>query len=38
MTVETARHDWEPSNYSHAMHTDPVCNVCGEPRKARMHR
>jgi hypothetical protein len=26
------RHDYEPSEESHPMHTDPVCNVCGSPK------
>lgn len=27
-------HDYEPGEEYHPMHTDPLCRVCGAPRKA----
>lgn len=27
-------HDYEPGTERHPMHTDPLCRICGEPKKA----
>lgn len=29
LTSSTQRHEYEPGDGRHAMHTDPLCNVCG---------
>jgi hypothetical protein len=29
----TERHEYEPGEGSHPMHTDPLCKVCGAPKK-----
>jgi hypothetical protein len=26
-------HDYEPGDSYSPMHTDPVCRICGEPKK-----
>jgi hypothetical protein len=31
------RHDYEPGDDHHPMHTDPLCAVCGRPRKESVH-
>ncbi len=31
-------HDYEPGEVTHPMHSDPLCCVCGLPRKTREHR
>ncbi len=36
-TPEDARHDYEPSEHHHPMHTDPVCAVCGRAKNAPQH-
>lgn len=30
-------HDYERGETQHHMHTDPLCLVCGLPRKANVH-
>lgn len=32
------RHDYEPGEDTHPMHTDPACKACGRPKKDRVHR
>jgi hypothetical protein len=34
---EQERHEYEPGERTHPMHTDPVCRVCGEPKKSPQH-
>lgn len=36
ITVE--RHDYEPGERTHPMHTDPLCRACGQPKNDRVHR
>jgi hypothetical protein len=36
--VESARHEYEPSDVTTPMHTDPRCAVCGEPKSSAVHR
>lgn len=31
------KHDYEPGEATHPMHTDPLCRVCGYPKKAGVH-
>lgn len=38
MTAETHRHDYEPGDHAHPMQTDPACRICGQPKKAVVHR
>jgi len=35
---DSVRHDYEPGETTHPMHTDPDCRVCGLGRKSIMHR
>lgn len=30
-------HDYEPSDQTHRMHTDPACAACGQPKNSRGH-
>lgn len=30
----TERHDYEPGDDTHAMQTDPDCQVCGQPHRS----
>lgn len=30
-------HDYEPGDERHAMHTDPLCRICGQSKKAKVH-
>lgn len=32
------RHDYEPGDTRHPMHTDPACRVCGRPARDGSHR
>jgi hypothetical protein len=31
------RCDYEPGDMTHPMHTDPLCRICGQPKRARTH-
>ena len=37
-TAEDERHDYEPGDGSHPMHTDPLCRICGKAKRDRIHR
>lgn len=32
------KHDYEPGETIHPMHTDPLCSVCGYPKNTGVHR
>lgn len=34
---QAVRHDYEPGDDTHPMHTDPLCIVCGQPKKHPDH-
>lgn len=34
----TVKHDYEPGDQRDPMHTDPLCRVCGQPKKSEAHR
>lgn len=31
--MAVADHDYEPGDDTHPMHTDPLCRICGQPKK-----
>lgn len=31
------RHEYEPGEATHPMHSDPLCGVCGYPKNAGCH-
>lgn len=31
-------HDYEPGEGRHAMHTDPLCRICGNSQNSALHR
>lgn len=35
--LEAGRHEYEPGEATHRMHTDPLCLVCGAPKGAPVH-
>lgn len=39
MTIsnEPETHDYEPGEDTHPMHTDPLCRVCGQPKRSSAH-
>lgn len=34
---EVQHHDYEPGQGRHPMQTDPLCDICGQPKKAKVH-
>ena len=38
MSSENECHEYEPGEGTHAMHTDPACAACGQPKTAAVHR
>ncbi|MEQ7008371.1 hypothetical protein ABN028_19540 [Actinopolymorpha sp. B17G11] len=35
--ARTTRHEYEPGDQSHRMHTDPLCRTCGQVANATVH-
>lgn len=36
---DTDRHEYEPGDERHPMHSDPLCRICGQPKTDRsQHR
>jgi hypothetical protein len=30
-------HNYEPGEFTHPMHTDPLCRICNDPKKSPQH-